>query len=157
MQQFSFQYKVLTEQDISEIERLCITQSRLKCKDAYAPYSHFHVAATVLLENGEMLSGTNIENASYPVGICAERSVLATAHNVYPDVKINAMFISYQSTTQENDKAIYPCGFCRQFLLEIEEKQKQAIVLFLSGQKGEIIKLNSCKDLLPFGFSGEQL
>jgi cytidine deaminase len=63
-----------------------LRQAREVTAQAYAPYSHFHVGAVALLANGQTVSGTNQENAAYPVGICAERVLLSVAASLYPGV-----------------------------------------------------------------------
>jgi cytidine deaminase len=65
--------------------------------NAYAPYSHFHVGAAAQLHNGQIVTGSNQENASYPVGICAERVLLSSASSQFPNVPINMIAISYTS------------------------------------------------------------
>ena len=93
-------------------------------EQAYAPYSNFHVGAVAKLENGEIVAGTNQENASYPVGICAERVLLGSAATLHPDVAIESIAISYNSEKVKSDHPISPCGMCRQSLLEYENGKK---------------------------------
>jgi len=131
--------------------------ARQATQNAYAPYSKFHVGAAVLLDNGKIVSGVNIENASYPVGICAERSALASAISTYPQETIVAIAISYISPDGANNTPAFPCGMCRQFISECEDRNKKNIILVLAGKEGKIIVVNSSKDLLPFSFGGKDL
>ena len=111
----------------------------------------------MLLENGEVILGVNIENASYPVGICAERSALSSAISQFPDEKIIAIAISVLAPKGNNDKPAFPCGMCRQFISECEDRNEEAISLILGGQTGEVLVVHSAKNLLPFSFSGKDL
>jgi cytidine deaminase len=124
---------------------------------AYAPYSKFNVGAAAKLVNGEILTGANQENASYPVGICAERTLLSAASSLFPNVAINTMAISYKSTELESDHPITPCGVCRQTLHEFQLRVKQSMRLILAGEKGEVYILPDADILLPLSFSANDL
>jgi cytidine deaminase len=122
-------------------------------KNAYAPYSKFFVAATALLNDGTIVSGTNQENISYPVGICAERSLLSTIANAHPNTTIVTMAISYYNHfVNENTTPATPCGMCRQALQEWELRQKTPFKLILGGQLGAVLVLQNATLLLPFSF-----
>ena len=154
--QFTYQeYENEQELDPSFHELLLV--AREATEQAYAPYSNFRVGAAVLLGDGQMVTGVNIENASYPVGICAERSALAAAISSSPNEKIDAIAISYQSPSGDNNTPAFPCGMCRQFISECEDRNHQAITLILAGKQGKVVVVNSSKDLLPFSFSGKDL
>lgn len=107
---------------------------------AYAPYSQFRVGAAVRLDNGQVLCGNNQENASFPAGICAERSVVFYAHANFPANRILAIAITAS-----------PCGICRQVLLD-SEKRGGIPIRVLLGAGDQVRIFNSIKDLLPFGF-----
>ncbi|RYY62495.1 MAG: cytidine deaminase [Chitinophagaceae bacterium] len=124
---------------------------------AYAPYSKFRVGAAARLLNGQVVSGTNQENASYPVGICAERSLLATAASLFPGVAIDTMAITYAGDFVKSDHPISPCGMCRQSLQEAESRGGRPIRLILGGQEGEVFIINTAADLLPFAFTPTEL
>ena len=94
---------------------------------AYAPYSKFKVGAAILLENNEVITGSNQENASYPSGLCAERTAIYYAGAKYPDTKLLIMALTASSNNQITDKPIPPCGACRQAIAEYEIKQDQPI------------------------------
>ncbi len=125
-------------------------------KVAYAPYSNFKVGSALLLDNGEIVIGNNQENASYPVGICAERVALTSASAQFPKSKILSIAI-VAGKDLNNDQAIAPCGICRQSLLEYETKQKDPIEVYFMGTTGIVISFDSIKDLLPFCFDGSAL
>lgn len=124
---------------------------------AYAPYSRFRVGAAALLLNGKILLGSNQENASYPVGLCAERVLLSTASSLFPGIPITTIAVSYRNELGESRKPVSPCGICRQTLVEYESILKYPIRLILAGMEGKIFVLPNAKVLLPFGFSGEDL
>ncbi len=124
---------------------------------AYAPYSHFYVGAAAKLANGEILKGSNQENASYPVTICAERTLLSAASAVYPGVPIHTMAISYNNEKGSSTRPISPCGVCRQTLVEYETHLDHPIRLILGGMKGKVFVIEKASMLLPFGFSGNDM
>lgn len=157
-QQFKFEYEVYN--DISELNKEdadLLVKARAVTKNAYAPYSNFHVGAAARLSNGEIISGTNQENASYPVGICAERVLLGNAATLHPGIPIDTMAISYDSKEVKSDHPISPCGMCRQSLLEYETRTDKPIRLILAGQEGKIFVIKTVKFLLPFAFTSDEL
>jgi cytidine deaminase len=122
---------------------------------AYAPYSHFHVGASVLLENGKVVTGNNQENAAYPSGLCAERVALFAAGAQYPDIAVSTLAIA-AVTEGKQVKLITPCGACRQVLLEPEARSKQPVQILLCGSD-EVYLINSASALLPLSFDGTDL
>ncbi|MCM4157472.1 cytidine deaminase [Gramella sp. AN32] len=125
--------------------------------NAYAPYSQFKVGAAVQLANGEMILGSNQENASYPSGLCAERTAVYAAGANYPNEKVKAIAISAKSMKHRIISPVPPCGACRQALVEYEVKQDEAIELYFMGETGKVIKADSVKDLLPLVFDNSCL
>lgn len=121
-------------------------------KTAYAPYSHFKVGAAILLDNGEIILGSNQENAAYPSGLCAERVAVFYAGAKYPEAKILKMAISAASDNTTTRAPIPPCGACRQSLAEYEIKQNTPIEIYFMGEIGSIYKSDSLKNLLPLLF-----
>ena len=155
---FEFSYEVFD--DISELKKEdaeLLAKARTVTKQAYAPYSNFFVGAMAKLGNGEFVAGTNQENASYPVGICAERVLLGNAATLFPGVSVDTIAISYDSKEVSSDHPISPCGMCRQALLEYETRTQKPIRLILAGQKGKIYIINTVKFLLPFAFTPSEL
>ncbi|CAD0002837.1 MULTISPECIES: cytidine deaminase [Flavobacterium] len=121
-------------------------------KKAYAPYSKFRVGAALLLDNGEIVLGSNQENAAYPSGLCAERVAIFHAGSVYPEAKILKMAITAASDTNQTQAPIPPCGSCRQSIAEYEIKQDTPIEIYFMGEIGTIYQSASLKNLLPFMF-----
>ena len=144
----------VTIEELFEEDALLINKAREATELSYSPYSNFTVGAAVLLENGEIVKGANQENASYPVGICAERSALATAQNLYPNIPVLALALAARKTgeqTYTND-VVTPCGMCRQFIAEQEQRyQRQVRILMSSSTKVAIA--NSVEELLPMAFN----
>lgn len=126
-------------------------------KKAYAPYSKFKVGAATLLDNGEIITGNNQENVSYPSGLCAERTAIYYAGAQYPDSKILKMAITAASSNQRTENPIPPCGACRQAIAEYEVKQESAIQIYFMGEVGKILKSNSLSNLLPLLFDKKVL
>ena len=135
----------------SEIKDL-MQQAIAVRKKAYAPYSKFRVGAALLLDNGQVVLGSNQENAAYPSGLCAERVAIFHSGSVYPEAKIIKMAITAASDTNPTLSPIPPCGSCRQSIAEYEGKQKQAIEIYFMGESGAVYKSDSLDNLLPFSF-----
>jgi cytidine deaminase len=155
---YEFQYETYNDiTELNEDDAWLLNEAREVTTQAYAPYSNFHVGAVAMLENGEVVAGTNQENASYPVGICAERVLLGSVATLHPDVPVKTIAISYSSDEVKSDHPISPCGMCRQALIEYEARTKNPIRLLLSGQEGKIYVIQSASNLLPFAFSGNEL
>lgn len=155
---FSFQVYNNSEELTAEDAAL-VAKAREVTNNAYAPYSHFNVGAVAKLVNGEIVKGTNQENASFPVGICAERVLLSTASSLFPNVAIDTIAISYHNHNENgaSNHPISPCGICRQTLAEYEERVKQPIRLLLTGMGGKVIAIEKASDLLPLSFGSTDL
>lgn len=121
-------------------------------KKAYAPYSKFKVGAALLLENGEIVTGSNQENAAYPSGLCAERVAIFYAGANFPNVKILNIAITATSDNFVSETPIPPCGGCRQSIAEYEINQESPIAIYFMGGSGSVYKSDSLKNLLPLMF-----
>jgi len=126
-------------------------------KNAYAPYSHYLVGCAILLENGEIITGSNQENAAYPSGLCAERTAIFWAGANRPNLKIKKMFVVGGPNEGISESPAAPCGACRQSILEYESKQEYPIEFFFAATNGKTVKCASIKDLLPFSFDKNYL
>lgn len=142
---------------LSENDRLLLQEARNVTALAYAPYSNFWVGAAARLISGAIVTGTNQENASYPVGTCAERVLLGHAALRYPGDAIDTLAISYHPKDKSSHEPLYPCGMCRQALLEYELRFARPIRLILSGMEGPVHGIESASSLLPFAFTGHGL
>lgn len=126
-------------------------------RKAYAPYSKFQVGAAILLDNNEIVIGSNQENAAYPSGLCAERVAIFQAGALYPNNLIKKIAISATATEKPQKTPIPPCGACRQSIAEYEGKQNKNIEIFFMGESGEVYLSNSLKNLLPLTFDNNFL
>jgi len=143
--------------DLSQIEKTLFDKARAVRENAYAPYSNFFVGCALLLENGEIITGSNQENAAYPSGLCAERTAIFWTSANYPNETIKKIFVIGGPKDVLSSTPIPPCGGCRQAILEYEAKQKDVIEIYFASPNGEIIKTKSVRDLLPFSFDGSFL
>lgn len=156
----TFDYLELNDaSELNEADRALIRQAHDATKNAYAPYSHFHVAAVARLHSGATIAATNQENASYPVGLCAERTLLGALSAMHPGEAVDTIAITYYNhqTNKGGNHPASPCGLCRQSLLEYEQRLGKPIRLILAGPNGPIWVINKVKDLLPFGFGPADL
>lgn len=158
IQHISFEYEVFaTANQLPKEDGILLQQARMITAESYAPYSRFHVGAAALLTNGEIITGTNQENASYPVSICAERVLLSALSSRYPGVAVTTMAISFHNHKSKSQHPISPCGMCRQALVEHQFHFSQVIRLILSGQEGEVYVIKDASSLLPLGFSADDM
>lgn len=160
MQSTNFQFSYDVYDSIEELhaeDASLLRKAQKATALAYAPYSNFRVGAVARLTNGQFVAGSNQENASYPVGLCAERVLLGSLSSLYPNVPVEAIAISYNSETAGSDHPIAPCGICRQSLQEYESRVKQPIRLILGGMEGKIYVIASATMLLPFSFTNEDM
>lgn len=157
-QEYQFGYDVYESSDeLPESDRQLIEAARKITGIAYAPYSRFNVGAVARLDNGEMVSGTNQENASYPVGICAERVLLSTAAIQHTNVPVSTMAIAYHNLDGTSNTPVSPCGMCRQSLREYEDRTGKPIRLILAGMNGKVFVIDKASQLLPLSFGSENL
>lgn len=142
--------------ELNEEDRRLIEQAKKATQRSYAPYSRFSVGAAALLANGEIVTGSNQENAASPSGLCAERTTLFYANSRYPDQAVKTLAIAARNASGFTGKPISPCGACRQVLLETERRHGSPIRILLYGTT-EIYQTNGIDNLLPLSFSGEFL
>ena len=155
---FEFNYNVFDSIDeLPEDQRNLLSEARTITAQAYAPYSNFQVGAIAKLANGETVTGSNQENASFPVGLCAERVLLASVSSLFPKVPIETIAISYKSENVKSDHPISPCGICRQALQEYEGRINHSVQLILGGMTGPVYVIDSASRLLPLAFTSEEL
>lgn len=139
--------------ELADADRRLLYSALEATSRSYAPYSNFKVGAAVRLANGNVVLGANQENASYPVGICAERSTLSTAQNVYPNEPVEAIAL-----TAINAEGVYPeqpvtpCGMCRQAMAEVEQRYQRPLRIIMGG-KDEALIADGVADILPCAFN----
>lgn len=144
-------------EDLPEDVQNLMQSAIIARNDSYSPYSKFQVGAAILLDNDEVITGSNQENASYPVGLCAERTAIFYAGAKYPKAKMLKMAISAKSLNYFMETPTPPCGSCRQAIAEYEVKQESPIEIFFMGEKGKVVKSDSIADLLPLIFDKNYL
>lgn len=138
--------------ECSSVERALLAVAEHATLSSHSPYSKFRVGAALLLEDGSIIEGSNQENASFPVGFCAERTALSAKVAIAPDKKIIMIAIRVKSEIKLVNQPAAPCGICRQVLLESEEIQNQNIRVLMQGEQGPILRFDAVKDLMPFYF-----
>lgn len=160
MKKVELSTEVFVYEDINELterEQEVLQEAKNALSKSYAPYSEFLVGAAVLLENGEIISGANQENAAYPTCICAERTTLSAASSIYPNVPpiLMAVVVKNLNKVQENPAA--PCGECRQYIFEVESRFQNEIPIIMQAQSEKIYKVHSAHELLPLAFTKSDL
>ena len=143
--------------ELSPEEQSLIINAKNSFENAYAPYSGFLVGASILLENGKVINGSNQENVAYPSGLCAERVALFYAGSQYPEIAIKTIAVSALSKTFEINNVVSPCGACRQVMAEYQQKQGAEIRILLHSPNDDVLIANSVEDLLPFMFKSPHL
>ncbi|WP_289871011.1 cytidine deaminase [uncultured Duncaniella sp.] len=139
--------------ELTPQQQQLVTLARKATYRSYAPYSKFSVGAAILLSNGEIVTGSNQENAAYPSGLCAERTAAFYAHATYPEACFTSIAIAARGTDgNELPDPISPCGACRQALLEYEKLAGGPVEVMLAG-KNRIMIFPSVSSTLPYCFS----
>lgn len=142
--------EVYSHNELNEADKKLVEMAKNATTTSYAPYSKFHVGAALLLDNGEIITGSNQENAAFPSGTCAERTTIFYASARYPGVKFRKLAIAAYTNGEFVENPISPCGACRQAILEYE-KREEPIEILLAG-KNSVYKLQGIRALLPLCF-----
>lgn len=138
-------------EELDPQDRTLVEAARQAQKTSYAPYSRFHVGAAVLLENREIVTGSNQENAATPSGLCAERTAMFAAGARYPGVPMVSLAIAGGPDYTVCDSPATPCGACRQVMAEYQKVGGRPMSILLAGGK-VIWKFDRVEDILPFIF-----
>lgn len=142
--------------ELSIEDQELIEAAKKAAAKAYAPYSGFRVGAALRLQSGTIVTGSNVENAAFPSGICAEKNTISWSVSNYPDEKPVALAITALNNDGVTAEEVSPCGNCRQVIAEEEMRSGSRIAIILSG-KDKIIKVESGSQLLPLLFSKSNL
>ncbi|MCB9252940.1 MAG: cytidine deaminase [Flavobacteriales bacterium] len=137
----------------TELEKSLILEAEKATANAYAPFSNFFVGAAILLQNGEIITGSNQENASYPNGLCAERVALNTYGNMRTEEKIVAMAITAKSKDFKIPEILSPCGACLQVMAEYVKRQNSDFRIIVFSEVGGYYYAEGVSTFLPFGFN----
>ena len=149
----NIQYKEYSSaSELTAEYKLLMEKAAEATKSSYAPYSKFNVGAAVLMGNGEIVTGSNQENAASPSGLCAERVALFAAHHNYPSSPVKAIAIIGSQNGILTSTLTYPCAACLQVLLE-SQKRAGAPIAVIVGSAGKLQVMESVDALLPFSFS----
>jgi cytidine deaminase len=152
-----FSYQEFDDQDeLGPSDKELLAMARKAAENAYAPYSGFKVGVALRLESGNIILGTNVENAAFPSGICAERTAISSASSNYPGDKPVALAIAALNREGYSDEIVSPCGNCRQVIAEEESRHGNNIRIILSSRK-KIRIIEKGGDLLPLQFSKNHL
>ena len=124
MKELILQTKVTTctLEEMEPSMRELVEKAKAMTQNAYCPYSHFHVGAAARLADGQIVAGSNQENAAYPSGLCAERTTLFAANANNPNTPVEALAIACYTQGHYTKDAASPCGACRQVMLETEHR-----------------------------------
>lgn len=150
-----------TLEELNDQDRHLVEEAREATRRSLATYSGFHVGAAILMDNGEIVTGSNQENAAYPSGTCAERTACFYASARYPGVPMRKIAIAAWSKLHVSEATpweacfqalpISPCGACRQALLEYEHLYGPIEVILYGRERVYIFP--SIASLLPLSFT----
>lgn len=136
-----------TLEELPADDRVLVVEAQAALKKAYPKYSGFSVGAAVRLASGKILHGANSESEVFPSGICAERSVLYYAEANHASDPVVALAIA----SNPSERECYPCGACRQVILDVQRRQGRPIRLIMSGG-GTASIVDNAEAILPFTF-----
>lgn len=139
-------------EELSKDDRELAEEAIKAMANAYAPYSHFHVGAAVRISNGDIVSGSNQENAAFPSGLCAERTALFAAGAKYPDKDFSAIALAGGVHGMLGAQPATPCGACRQVMAQYQAKSGKPMAVIMVA-KGKIWKFDKVDDILPMIFN----
>ncbi len=145
--------------DINEYDALSrdlISCAQNAAKRSYSPYSEFRVGSAVLLENGEIITGNNQENAAYPSGLCAERTAVFYANSTFPEIPVVAIAVAAWHKGDFTDTVCSPCGACRQVIAEVEKRFGTPVKIIMCA-KNKVYEVDTIKTLLPLSFDSDML
>ena len=142
--------------EMTDEERMLVGKAIEAGRKAYAPYSRFQVGAAILLEDGTIVTGANVENAAFPSGSCAEKTALSYAVSNYPGLKPVAIAVAARTENGLTSEPVPPCGNCRQMLLEEENRNSNPIKVILYGA-GRAVVVPSSEKLMPLQFTRDNL
>ena len=146
-------YYIATPEELTPADAALVEAAKAATYNSYSPYSHFSVGAAVRLENGEIVQGSNQENAAYSPTICAERCAMFYANAHHPDIAPTAIAIAARGTDGAfTPQPVSPCGVCRQVMSEF---CKSDFLVYLVGE-GDTLKTFTLEQMLPLRFTSEE-
>ena len=136
----------MTDEQLLDLARAAATK-------AYAPYSNFHVGCAVESVEGEVVTGANMENACYRLGLCAEQSALTAAQHAFGLGKVARIAVVGGSSQM----VCTPCGGCRQAILEAAQLSGRDVEILCGSGDGSSVARHAISELIPFGFGPANL
>ena len=137
-----------------------IAAARGAAAKAYAPYSGYHVGAALLLEDGSIVTGANVENASYGLSLCAETVAIAKLANMGALAQVRAVAIiggRPDGSGLVGAAPVHPCGRCRQMLNEAAEQARTDMTVICTSGDGSAVATYRLSELLPHSFGPKDL
>jgi cytidine deaminase len=137
-----------------------IAAARAAALRAYAPYSRFSVGCAILSVDGEMVTGANMENACYRLGICAEISALTAAQARFGLARVARIAVAGgdgSGAALVGRSSVTPCGGCRQSILEAAQLGGRDIEILCASGDGSVVERHRIADLIPHGFGPASL
>lgn len=157
-QNFTISYETFNNIDeLSASDQLLCNKAETALASSHSPYSKFKVGTAIALTDGQVVLGSNQENLAYPSGLCAERVALFNIGANYPGAVIKQMAITAQTENFKIENPVTSCGGCLQVMIEMEKRQNSDIEVLFYCIDGQIIKVKSVKNLIPFAFVEDRL
>lgn len=149
-------FKKLKYKSLDPIQKKLLDAAQKVSVNAHNPYSSFYVGAALLCDDGEIITGTNFENAAYGSTICAERAAILRA-NSKGKKKFSRIAIYGRGKDFDSKDPVSPCGACRQVIMEIAQLTDYDIEVIMSNSKKDEIVVATISELLPLGFGPQNL
>src|SRR5438270_3233495 len=144
---------VAAVKDKSMTDEQLLGLARAAAAKAYAPYSNFHVGCAIESVDGEVVTGANMENACYRLGLCAEQSALTAAQHKFGLNQIARIAV----VGGADETVCTPCGGCRQAILEAGQLSGRDVQILCGSGDGSAIERHTIGELIPFGFGPANL
>jgi cytidine deaminase len=146
-------FLIAVAKDKSMTDEQLLDLARAAAGRAYAPYSNFHVGCSIESVDGEVVTGANMENACYRLGLCAEQSALTAAQHKFGLDKVARIAVSGGSDAT----VCTPCGGCRQAILEAAQLSGRDVEIICGSGDGSGVERHRIGELIPFGFGPANL
>ncbi|MDX1653082.1 MAG: cytidine deaminase [Brumimicrobium sp.] len=154
---YSFEYERYSDlKELSDKRKKVLKEAEKALAHAYSPYSKFSVGAALLLNDGNIIHGSNQENRAYPSGLCAERVALFSYGAGNSNEKIEKLGIVSSGKLLNKSDLLTPCGACRQVMAEFAYRQDSDFEILMKNADGSILVFKGISQLLPFTFGSEQ-
>lgn len=139
-------------EDLNEVDAALVKEAVKAAGGSYSPYSDFHVGAAVRMENGDIVTGANQENAAFPSGLCAERTAMFAAGAGHKGQAMESIAITaFDNRGELTEKPAFPCGACRQVMAEYQKIGGKPMSVIIHASSSTY-KFDKVEDLLPFIF-----